>query len=145
MPARVGEIYRDSEFYLDQHSGELKSKFLLVLAAPKNGDIVARLLTSRYAGLRPQDPACFHGDPYPGFFLGVLGGQLTRMTWLDLRSLSDLDRWDFARRQEESRLCKITNLPSNQLRPALECAASADDTTRAQERASRDALASIAP
>jgi hypothetical protein len=144
MPARVGEIYRDSAFYLDQNSGELKPKFLLVLAVPRNGDLVARLLTSRYAGLRPQNPACFHGDPYPGFFLGILGGQLTRMTWLDLRGLSDLDPWDFAQRQERALLCKIGELPAEQLRPALECAARADDTTRAQERAIRDALADIA-
>ncbi len=86
MPARIGHVYRDSAFYVEPQTGELKPKYFLVLAAPERGDIVVRLLTSRYAGMRPENPACFHGDPYPGFFLGVLGGELGAKSWLDLRA-----------------------------------------------------------
>ena len=114
-----------------------------MLVAPPRGDIVARLLTSRYAHLRPEDPPCFHGDPYPGFYLGVIGGPLGAKSWLDLRPLEDLDRWDFARHEETDRLQDVFTLPAPQLQAAMECVASADDTTRAQERVIRDALAAM--
>ena len=133
-------MYRDAGFYVDAGTGERMPKYLLVLASPERGDIVFRLLTSRYAGLRPEDPPCFHGHPYAGFYLGVLGGELGAKSWLDLRRLPDIDRWDFARRLEGGELRKIMDLPLHLLRPALECAATADDTTRAQERLIRDAL-----
>lgn len=142
MPAHIGHVYRDSAFYVEPQTGELRPKYFLVLAAPERGDLVVRLLTSRYAGMRPEVPPCFHGDPYPGFFLGMLGGELGAKSWLDLRPLDDLDRWDFARLEESGRVREIMALPSQQLRLALECAASADDTTRQQERLIRDVLAS---
>lgn len=145
MPARVGHIYRDDAFYADPATGELKPKYFLVLAAPPRGDIVARLLTSRYASLRPEDPPCFHGDPYPGFYLGVLGASLGSKSWLDLRPFDDLDRWDFAKHEEAERLHEIMSLPMTRLPAAMECAAGADDTTRAQERLIRDALAALPP
>lgn len=145
MPARAGHLYRDDAFYADPTTSELKPKYFLVLAAPARGDIVARLLTSRYAGLRPEQPPCCHGDPYPGFYLGVLGGPLGAKSWLDLRPIDDLDRWDFARHEEAGRLHEIMALPMPQMRAAMECAAGADDTTRAQERLIRDALAALPP
>lgn len=143
MPARIGHVYRDSAFYVEPQTGELKPKYLLVLATPEGGDIVARLLTSRYGGLRPESPPCFHGDPYPGFFLGIPGGELGAKSWLDLRKLDDLDPWDFARLEVEGRMREVMSLPRHQLEPALECAAGADDTTRQQEQSIRDALAGI--
>ncbi len=144
MPAQTGRVYRDDAFYPDPATGELKPKYFLVLAAPARGDIVARLLTSRYAGMRRESPPCFHGDPYPGFYLGVLGGVLNAKSWLDLRPLADLDRWDFARHEDAGRIHEVTTLPPELLRAAMECAAAADDTTRAQERAIRDAMPSPA-
>lgn len=143
MPACVGHIYRDNAFYADPTTGELKPKFFLVLAAPSRGDIVARLLTSRYADLRPEAPPCFHGDPYAGFYLGVLGGSLGTKSWLDLRPMDDLDRWDFAKHEEAGRLKEIMALPMPQLRAAMECAAGADDTTQAQAKLIRDSLAAL--
>lgn len=145
MPARVGHLYRDDAFYADPATGELKLKYFLVLAAPARGDIAARLLTSRDAGLRPEQPPCYHGDPYPGFYLGILGGPLGAKSWLDLRPMDNLDRWDFAKHEETGRLHEIRALPMPQLRAAMECAAGADDTTRAQERLIRDALAALPP
>ncbi|WP_449447239.1 hypothetical protein [Thermomonas brevis] len=143
MSARVGHIYRDNAFYADGTTGELKSKYFLVLASPRSGDIVARLLTSRYANQRPEAPPCFHGDPYAGFYLGVLGAPLGTKSWLDLRRMDDLDRWDFAKHEETGRLKEIMSLPTAQLRAAMECAAGADDTTRAQEKAILDSLAAL--
>ena len=144
MTAGVGWIYCDAAFYVDAESGELKSKYFLVLASPERGDIVFRLLTSRYAGLRPENPPCFHGHAYAGFYLGVLGGELGVKSWVDLRRLQDFDRWDFARQEQEGRIRRIMELPLPLIRAALECAAGADDTTREQERLIRNALAEFA-
>jgi hypothetical protein len=143
MPARIGYVYQDARFYADAESGELKRKFLMVLAAEPGRDIVARLLTSRYASLRPREPACFHGDPYPGFFLGVPGGPLNRETWLDLRAMDDLDAWDFERHLSEGRITDVGPIAVGLLMSALACAASADDTTRSQENRIRNALAQL--
>lgn len=143
MAARIGHVYQDARFYADAESGELKRKFLLVLAAESGHDIVARLLTSRYVNLRPREPACFHGDPYPGFFLGVPGGPLNRETWLDLRGMDDLDAWAFERHLSEGRITEVGPIAVGLLRKALACAASADDTTRSQENRIRNALAQL--
>lgn len=143
MTAQAGRIYRDSSFYMDLDSGVLKPKYFLVLAAPPATDIVVRLLTSRYASMRPEDPPCFHGDPYPGFFLGVPGKALNHKTWLDLRKIDDLDPWDFNRYLTEGRISEVRTLPVDQFKAALACAASADDTTTRQERLIRDVIAEI--
>lgn len=143
MPASVGHICHDAAHYADSASGELKPKYFLVLAAPERGDIVVRLLTSRYEALRPMDPPCFHGDPYPGFYLGVLGGELGAKSWLDLRPANDLDPWDFERHLNEGRIRQLMPLPRVLLRPALECAARAQDTTRQQERMIRNVIDSL--
>lgn len=140
----VGDILRDEAFYADQGTGELRPKFLLVLAPTPGGDVVWRLLTSRQHG-RPEQPPCYHGSPYPGFYLGVidpscgLGGK----SWLDLRALSDADGVALARGMAARRVRRVTTLARERLRPALECAAAADDTTRAQEQAIRDQLAQL--
>lgn len=137
----VGEIYRHREFYADPKTGQLLPKYILILALPDDGDVVARLLTSRYASLRPENPPCSHGDPYPGFYLGIPGGELTSKTWVDLRKLDDLDI-DFVNGLlRKGIMTLITKLCVEQICSAMECAASADDTTRQQERHIRDALA----
>lgn len=143
MSARVGYIYRDAAFYADAETGELKPKFFLVLAAPARSDIVVRLLTSRYAGMRPELPPCFHSHPYAGFYLGVLGGELGAKSWIDLRGQEDLDCWDFARQVEQGRVREVRALPPDLFRQALECVAGADDTTRVQERLIRDVIATL--
>lgn len=139
---RPGEIYRHDGFYAAPQSGELEPKYVLVLAVMRGGDIVYRLLTSRQHG-RPEVPPCFHGDPYPGFYLGVPGGPLGSKTWLDLRRQGDYDGDSFAMRLGEGRITYVLRLPNPLLCDALECAAAADDTTHAQERAMRDGLAAL--
>lgn len=61
-----GQIYLHKGFYVAD-SGELEDEYLLVLAAPTDSDVVARLLTSRAHG-RPETPPCYHGLPYGGLF-----------------------------------------------------------------------------
>ena len=148
MPGTLGEltpgtVLHHSRFYLERASGEYRSKFLLLLAPMRGGDWVVRLLTSRHADVRPERPPCHHGDPYPGFYLGVLdpANGLGRKSWLDLRGLDDADAVEVSRLLSDGVVTVGTILPVELLRPALECAAGADDTTRAQERALRDQLA----
>ena len=136
----VGEIYRDREFYTDPQTGQLLPKFLIILALPTGGDVVTRLLTSRNAIIRPEQPPCFHGDPYPGFYLGIPGGELPLKTWVDLRKMPDLDIDEFSGRLRKGVISLVSSLDPQQLRSAMQCAANANDTTRQQERSIRDAL-----
>lgn len=135
----VGDICCHDQFYRDA-TGQLRAKYFLVLARTGNGDVVARLLTSRCREYRPVDPPCHHGDPYPRFFPGVLGGSPTRETWLDLRRFDDLDADAVAVGVRKGLIRPAMRLDPRRLRAAMECAAGADDTTRQQEWRIRDAL-----
>lgn len=111
-----------------------------MLARTESGDIVARLMTSRAHG-RPERPRCFHGRPYAGFFLGVLGGALTANSWVDLGPLDDFDALDFQRLEGQGIIAAVAQLAAPLFRELLDCAARADDTTRLQEKAILDELA----
>lgn len=143
MAALVGQIYRHAGFYVDLQTGALKAKYFLVLAAPPGCDVVVRLLTSRYPGYRSELPPCCHDDPYPGFYLGIPGYELSKKTWLDLRGADDLDPWDFDRDRSEGHIRAVQTLPVELFKAALACAANADDTTKHQERLIRDTLAGL--
>jgi hypothetical protein len=137
-----GEIYRHDAFYRNPTTRALERKYLLTLARLRGNDIVARLLTSRAHG-RPEAPPCYHGLPYAGFYLGVPGGPLTTKTWVDLRYLDDVDEREARLLQERGVLSLAGRLEGGLLIGALECAAAADDTTRMQEQAIRDFLATL--
>jgi hypothetical protein len=139
---QTGEVYRIEAFYADPQSGELLPKYLLILALLPGGDAVARLLTSRDYG-RPRVPPCFHGAPYPGFYLGILGGMLQQHTWIDLRSFDDIDTDELARKLPRGNAGLTMRIEGTALQAALECVAGADDTTQRQERALRDTLAAL--
>ena len=139
-----GTILHHSGFYADRETGELKPKFLFVLATTASGDVIWRLLTSRQYG-RPEQPPCCHDDPYPGFYLGVIdtSARLGKKSWLDLRPLDDGDGIEVAKLLDKGVLTIETSISGDPLHAALECAAAADDTTRAQERVIRDQLAGL--
>ena len=139
----VGEVYRHRRFYADARTGALLPKYLLVLALPKGGDVIARLLTSEHPDVRPVDPPCHHGPPYPGFYMGVPGDPLLKKTWLDLRQLDDLDADEVAVHLRKGILELVLEIQSTSLRAAMECAARADDTPLRQERAILDARAAL--
>jgi len=128
MP-KHGEIWLDGRYYLDRTTGEEKRKYLLVLALD-GSDVIYRLLTSRQNG-RPKTPACYHGDPYPGFYLGVIGGELPLESWLDLRGQDNIEAGYF----NQSKLKFIASLSGSIMCEALLCAANANDTTGRQRRA----------
>jgi hypothetical protein len=137
-----GEIFRHEAFYADEGTGELRRKYFVVLGILNGGDIVIRLLTSRAHG-RPEDPKCFHGHPYPSYFLGVPGGELGTKTWVDLRYLDDVDALDVQREIQRNIVKASGVLDRLALMPLLDCAAAAEDTTQRQERAMRDLLAAM--
>lgn len=138
MPAGVapGHLDRRIRFYRDA-AGQWQTKYLLVLAGTQDGDVVFRLLTSRAHG-RPERPPCYHGDPYAGFYLGYLGGELSAKSWLDLRPQDDYDGLSFAADLTANALTQVATLATDILCQALDCAAKADDTTRQQECLMRD-------
>ncbi|RKT47505.1 hypothetical protein [Thiocapsa rosea] len=139
--ATLGQIYRHRRFYRDA-DGAWQTKFLLTLARTGDGDIVFRLLTSRQHS-RPKAPPCYHGDPYPGFYLGHLGGALTTDSWLDLRRQDDYDYLAFAEDVASGTIRPVMMLPPSLLCEALTCATNADDTTKQQERVMRDQRANL--
>lgn len=139
---RPGEIYRHERFYTDPQTGELLKKYAVILALTRGGDVVFRLLTSRAHG-RPETPPCFHGMPYPGYYLGVLGGTLGTKSWLDLRGQGDYDGECFRLGVRQDRIHLVMSLPKDLFRAVLDCAARADDTTDAQGRAMLDVLAAL--
>jgi hypothetical protein len=118
-----GGIWFDPAYYLDLR-GNAKPKYFVVLGA-SNGDVTVRLLTSQAYG--------YQDSTYPAFYLGILGGPLTKPTWLDLRGADDIDAQVFAKAVNASQYRPISTLPVNLLCPALLCAATAPDTTKAQE------------
>jgi hypothetical protein len=135
-----GDIYRHKDFYRDPRTGVLEPKYLLFLARTPSDDLVARLLTSRPHG-RPESPPCFHGNPYPSYYLGYLGGALSAKSWVDLRKLDDIDFASATRRKKEGVMDLILTLDLKCLIEVMDCVASADDTTRLQETSIRDQLA----
>ena len=137
-----GDIYRHEDFYRSSETGNREPKYLVLLARLPSGDLVSRLLTSRPHG-RPETPPCHHGHPYSSFFLGVIGGPLSAKSWIDLRYLDDFDEFEFQRRLKSTRISFVTSLAKEVLSSLLDCAAAAEDTTRSQEQAMRDALSNL--
>lgn len=128
--------------YADSATGEVRSKYLVILSLPPGDDVVFRVLTSRHANLRPS--GCFHGVPYPGFALGVLGGQLTKPTWVDLREQDDYDADVFRGRLAKGAIAPVMQLGPPVIRELMACATGAADTTRRQARHIQDQMASAA-
>lgn len=122
MPV-VGEIWLDNDFFGDG----TKRKFLLVLAVV-SGDVTFRVLTSQPKG-RGETPRCFHGDPFAGFFLGILGAPLSKPSWLDLDDTDDMDELLFKKQVASGKLAQVTRLDRPLLCQALRCAANASDTS----------------
>jgi hypothetical protein len=75
--------------------------------------------------------------------LGYLGGALTAKSWLDLRRQDDYDGVSFAADLAARDLSIVAMLPLETLCQVLDCVASADDTTKQQERLMRDQRAAL--
>ena len=73
----------------------------------------------------------------------ICRGELTAKSWLGLRGQDDYDSVTFADDQEAGCLAVILTLPLAIFCEALDCVASADDTTRQQERLIRNQRAAL--
>lgn len=136
MP-RVGEVWLDNDFFGDG----TKRKYLLILAVAA-GDVTFRLLTSQQKG-RPEVPPCHHGDPFAGFYVGALGGPLTKPTWLDLDDTDDMDDLKFGHLVGTGKLSRVMDISPQLLCPALRCAANAPDTSRRQRARILDSVQTL--
>lgn len=136
-----GQIFRHERFYRNE-LGEWEAKYLVALAYTPGRDVIYRMLTSRRNG-RPEAPPCYHGDPYPGYFIGVLGGPLTRPTWVDLRAADDYDSDEFEVEIANGTLRLIRDIPQAVFCEVLACTANAEDTTREQHQALLDQKARL--
>jgi len=126
-----GNILAHDAYYIE--GTVFKRKYLLVLAIHAHGDMLYRLLTSRQHG-RPKSPACYHGHPYPGFYLGVPGGVLKKESWLDLREHEDMDRMEYEKLKNEGILKAVGTIPLSQLLSVIDCCSFAEETTPRQQR-----------
>lgn len=135
--AQPGHIYHFSDFLFK--NGESKNKYLLLLAVSRSDDYIFRLLTSRPHG-RPTDPPCYHGNPYPSFYLDTVGGIMPKVSWLDLGKQDDFDKSDFDSMLSTGQISLIGPVSKPLFCAVLGCVADADDTTFAQEQALRDLL-----
>ena len=133
MP-NIGEVWKHTAFYTDVNTGEELPKYLLILGFDSSRDVVYKLLTSR-SGTRSQNPSCYHGDPYPGYYMGILlpTGSLCKETWLDLRESENFDSYDFEALISSSTLSHVHTIPSDVLCPLLSCAAESSDVSRRQK------------
>lgn len=141
MTITPGQIYACHDYYSDAE-GNPKLKYMVVLAVSAY-DLVFRLLTSKQNG-RPVDPVCFHGVPYPGSFLGVLGEPLRLNSWVDLRATDDYDALDFKSELDQGLISFVCDLNKATLCALLQCAAQADDTTTRQSRSMMNVRGQIA-
>lgn len=137
-----GGIYRHEHFYFDRDEGVFKPRYFVVLALTLAGDVIARLLTNKPAS-RPEIPRCYYGDPYPSFYLGVVGKPVAVKTWVDLRGFNDFDRIEFDNRERKNRIKSIGNVDNEIFIELLQCAVNAEDTTRHQAKRILDCLTSM--
>lgn len=142
-PPRPAQIWRDDCYYLDRSSGQGKPKYLLIIALHADGDVVTAVFTSKSHGLL-ESPACSHGPPRAGYFVGTPGGVLTKPTWVDFSSLQDVDSHDFRRWQGQQRVSLLPRaLSATLFCGVLRCLQGHQDTTGRQQRLIGDLIGAV--
>lgn len=143
-PCAVGQIWRDSCYYLDAETGECKTKYVLILGySQATTNAVTAVFTSKSHGLT-EHPRCSAGPPRSGYFVSTPGPPLNRPTWVELSSLETLDGFDLRKHVAEGRKILLAlRLPHDQLCAALRCAQQSDDLTGRQARIIGDSLQAL--
>lgn len=140
MPLAPGDvIYFPSYVFPD---GETRDKFVVLLALTKGRDWVLARTTSRQHS-RPTNPSCFHGDPYPGYHIGMLPGVFKKPTWVVLDRFDDFEEVGLLKLLAKKEVSKVGSLRPNILISLLECCAGSNDINLSQERTLRDLLPSL--
>jgi len=126
-----GDILAHDTYYMD--GGVFKRKYLVVLSIHAHGDMIYRLLTSRQHG-RARHPPCYRWLPYPGFYLGIICGELPKESWVDLRECDDMDKIEYSKLKNEGILRRFHALPTPQLSAVIEFCVFAEETTPRQQQ-----------
>jgi hypothetical protein len=127
----VGEIWLDTKYYYDGVS--YFPKYVIVLAVDPSGDAIVVRLTTKSNGL-PENPACHHGVPRCGYFVGVPGAApLHRKTWVAFDDFFDLEaRFIHASIQNARYVLTGTTLHPGVYCGLLRCAIQSDDISKKQ-------------
>lgn len=132
---KANTLWCDSRYYLDQTTGEYKSKYVLILAVGSNGDdALSAVLTSKANGLR-EDPACDFGPPRAGYYLGVPGVVLYKPTWVDFSSAADQDAFAFKKLIASGRITPVELvLAADVFCGVLRCLSQSEDINNRQHK-----------
>lgn len=132
---KANTLWCDTRYYLDQDTGEYKSKYVLILAVGPNGDdALSAVLTSKAHGLR-EEPACDSGPPRAGYYLGVPGEGLHKPTWVDFSSATDQDAFAFKKLVAAGRITpEALVLPANVFCGVLRCLGQSEDINNRQHK-----------
>ncbi len=128
-------LWCDSRHYLDEETGEYKRKYVLILATSPSGDeALSAVLTSKSNGLR-EEPACDPGPPRAGYFVGVPGGGLMKLTWVDFSGVKDQDDFEFKKLLKNGRITPMDLvLPVDVFCGVLRCLSKSEDINNRQHR-----------
>jgi hypothetical protein len=127
----AGEIWSDTKHLFS--NGVYVAKYVIVLAVGPSGDALVIRLTTKPKGL-PSLPACHHGAPRSGYFVGIPGAApLHRETWAVFDDFFDLDSHLVATGIGNGRYVQTgTTFPAAKYCALLRCAIQSDDITKKQ-------------
>lgn len=141
MPA-IGEVYYYPNYSFPD--GGEKNKYVVIMGTTVYGDFVLGRTTTK-ENLRVRNPACDHTDPYPGFYLNRADGIFYRDSWLALDRLDDHEEDSFNHAVTQNSVSLVGVLSRSLLLDLLDCARTANDTTKAQDNAIANACSDLRP
>lgn len=135
----MGQVYYHTKYC--KKDGRDHPKYMLIMALDHH-EILYRVLTTSSTG-RVETPACCHDDPYPSFYVGVIGPPLTKRSWIDLQQTMDADRQDFENAVSASTINFVLDIDTKLLLDIIDCTANAQDTSRRQSSRLADQAAEL--
>lgn len=132
---KVNTVWCDSQYYLNEETGEYMPKYVLILATSDDADdAISAPLTSRANGLR-EEPACDPGPPRAGYFVGVPGAGLNKPTWIDFSSVRDEDAFRFKKLVASGRItAHPLSFSAATFCSILRCLSKSDDISKRQHK-----------
>lgn len=138
-----GQVWRDDCYYLDRQSKKCMAKYVLVLAVTNVGDALTAVFTSKPNGLT-DNPACSLGPPRAGYYIGTALKVLSKPTWVDFSSVSDLDDYDLDIHIKSGKKTLIgEKLQNDLLVSVIRCLLQSEDITIKQARLLSDAVSAM--
>lgn len=135
-----GDVYHFPDYVFPD--GSSRDKFIVLLAVTRASDWIVVRTTSRQNG-RPTHPPCYHGYPYPGYFVELADGLFRLPTWIALDRFDALDSKAFAARAKSRHVELKGRLGRSLFAGLLRCCVQSDDVTVLQDQAMREVLATL--